>query len=203
MERLTYDFCIAGYHCWQVKGADNLECGEVCRNQENGCKACPIGKSFDRLAEIENILGEDYDLDRLKEIVEADRDGGYIFPPAKMGDKVYHITTCKDFPEVLDGTMYDADGGFGTATGYYCPCELAENCPFPCDEDGGFDCWDHKNKPAIFEDVVTEIVIGDTFDYIGFEYSGAAEFEEFGKTVFLKKEEAEVALRRMQDEGVH
>lgn len=66
MERLTYDFCIGGNHCWQVKGADNLECREVCRQQEeNGCKDCPIAKAFDRLAAIEDILGDDYDLDRL------------------------------------------------------------------------------------------------------------------------------------------
>ena len=48
MERLTYDFCVMNAHCWQVKGADNLECREVCENQD--------------------------DLDRLRELVEADRD---------------------------------------------------------------------------------------------------------------------------------
>ena len=30
---------------------------------------------FDRLAAIEDILGDDYDLERLRELVEADRDG--------------------------------------------------------------------------------------------------------------------------------
>ena len=35
MERLTYDFCVMNAHCWQVKGADNLECREVCENQED------------------------------------------------------------------------------------------------------------------------------------------------------------------------
>lgn len=76
MERLTYDFCVMNAHCWQIKGADNLECREVCENQDDleGCKTCPIAKAFDRLAEIENILGDEYDLDRLRELVEADRD---------------------------------------------------------------------------------------------------------------------------------
>ena len=74
MKRLTYDFEIAGNHCWQVEGADNLECREICERQEdNGCKTCPIARAFDRLAAIEDILGDDYDLDRLREIVEADR----------------------------------------------------------------------------------------------------------------------------------
>ena len=47
-----------------------------------------------RLAEIENILGDDgddYDLDRLKELVEADREGRCIVLPCKVGDKVYCI----------------------------------------------------------------------------------------------------------------
>ena len=67
MERLTYDFALGGNHCWQVKGADNLECREVCERQgDAGCKTCPIAKAFDRLATIEDILGDEYDLDRLR-----------------------------------------------------------------------------------------------------------------------------------------
>ena len=74
MERLTYDFALGGNHCWQVKGADNLECREVCERQgDDGCKTCPIAKAFDRLAAIEDILGDEYDLDRLRELVEADK----------------------------------------------------------------------------------------------------------------------------------
>ena len=90
MERLTYDFCIAGKHCWQVKGADNLECGEVCKSRDNeGCNGCPIANAFDRLAAIEDILGDDYDLDRLKELVEADKEGRLIVSPCKIGDIVW------------------------------------------------------------------------------------------------------------------
>lgn len=54
MERLTYDFCIDTMHCWQIKGADNLMCGEVCEAQ-NGCEECPIAAAFDRLAAYEDI----------------------------------------------------------------------------------------------------------------------------------------------------
>lgn len=92
MERLTYDFCIAGKHCWQVKGADNLECGEVCKSRDDeGCNGCPIADAFDRLAAIEDILGDDYDLDRLKELVEADREGRCVVLPCKIGDTIYDI----------------------------------------------------------------------------------------------------------------
>ena len=54
MERLTYDFCLGNIHCWQVKGADNRECRQVCEEQEYGCKGCPIALAFDRLAAYED-----------------------------------------------------------------------------------------------------------------------------------------------------
>ena len=90
MERLTYDFRIGGNHCWQVKGADNLECREVCERQgDDGCKTCPIAKAFDRLAAIEDILGDEYDLDELREMVQAKRDGRCVVLPCKIDDDVY------------------------------------------------------------------------------------------------------------------
>lgn len=46
----------------------------------------------ERLAAIENILGDDYDLDRLRELVEADRDGRCVVLPVKVGDTVYDTT---------------------------------------------------------------------------------------------------------------
>ena len=67
MERLTYDFCIGGNHCWQVKGADNLECREVCERQgDDGCKACPIAKAFDCLAAYEDTGLEPEEIEQLK-----------------------------------------------------------------------------------------------------------------------------------------
>ena len=90
MERLTYDFALGGNHCWQVKGADNLECREVCERQgDDGCKTCPIAKAFDRLAAIEDILGDEYDLDELAEMVQAKREGRCVVLP-KDG-MVYYI----------------------------------------------------------------------------------------------------------------
>ena len=115
--------------------------------------------------------------------------------PCKLDDTVYHITTCKDFPEVLDGTLYDDDGGFGTATGLYCPCELNRNCPFPIDEDGSFDCEKHKNTYAVFEDEVNEIFISDKGYFAHLSYSGFVDFEDFGKTVFLTREETEQTMK--------
>ena len=49
------------------------------------------GTEADRLhfiADMEDILGDGYDLDRLRELVEADRDGRCIVLPCKVGQKV-------------------------------------------------------------------------------------------------------------------
>lgn len=147
------------------------------------------------------LLEQEYGVSaaRLCELARADREGRCVVFPAGIGDTVYHITTCKNFSQVLDGTMYGPDGELGTATGLYCPCELAETCPFPCDDDGSFDCEKHKNTLSIFEDVVAGVFIEDMQDVITFGYSGSADFEDFGKTVFLTRAEAQAALRREQE----
>ena len=146
MERLTYDFYFHGEHCNQVKGADNLMCDEVCRKvSDKGCKCCPIAKAFDRLGEIEDILGDDYDLDHLRELVEANRDGRCVVLPCKIGTPVYRIL-------------------------WHCGCAALD------DESYKYVCF-----PVPF-----------TFDMIN----------QFGKSVFLTREEAEEAMKeREEDEG--
>ena len=42
-----------------------------------------------RLKKIEDILGDTYDLDRLRELVQADREGRCVVLPCKLGNKVY------------------------------------------------------------------------------------------------------------------
>ena len=119
---------------------------------------------------------------------------GVIVPPCKVGETVYHITTCEEFKHELDGSLYDSFGGVGDATGYYCPCELRDNCPFDNEED--FDCDTLKKKQAVFVDEVKGFMLGECeYDNVVFlEYSGNVYFNEFGKTVFLTREEAEKAL---------
>src|SRR5699024_6738614 len=45
-----------------------------------------------RLAAIEDILGDEYELDRLRELAEADREGRCVVFPCKPGDTVYQLT---------------------------------------------------------------------------------------------------------------
>ena len=109
MERLTYDFCVGNKHCWQVKGADNLECREVCRNQgENGCTDCPIAKAFDRLAAYEETGLEP------EELAQAKKKGRLVVLPCSIGDPVfmgtgrYKITGYEE--DVCDGFYIGRDG---------------------------------------------------------------------------------------------
>lgn len=115
----------------------------------------------------------------------------FVELPCEVGQTVYHITSCKYFHGELDGNLYNSDGSLGDATGYYCPCELRDNCPFDNDED----CDCNKQKVAIFEDNVKGFLIGEYEETLVFlEYSLNVSEQDFGKTVFLSREEAEKAL---------
>ena len=118
--------------------------------------------------------------------------------PCEIGTPVYVITTCKDFGKVLDGTLWGENGGFGTATGYYCPYELSDSCP----HEDGFEeceggCESFKNKLAVFEDFIECITVYEHETVIFLINCGSVSFEDFYKSVFLTKEEAEEALLSM------
>ena len=51
-----------------------------------------VEKVYNRLKKIEDILGDDYDLDRLRELVEADREGRCVVPVVRCRD-------CKHYKE--------------------------------------------------------------------------------------------------------
>ena len=160
MERLTYDFCIGNNHCWQVKGADNLECREVCRNQDGkGCKDCPIAKAFDRLAAYEDtglepedfkrsfdedallkLTGQFLDVtpNRLRELAQADREGRCVVLPAKPDQIIYQWRKSDDCPSVsrLDGVQIS---GYGEITypiwcGYLTPEDFGKTVFLTCEE---------------------------------------------------------------------
>lgn len=65
-----------------------------------------------RLAEIEDILGDDYSLDRLWELVEADREGRCVIMPVKEGDIVYcimHYIFEDNPPEIFEAPFHITD----------------------------------------------------------------------------------------------
>ena len=92
------------YVCFWRRGGISVE--RLTRRLEYG-RACfnsnlygRINKEVcERLAAIEDILGDDYDLDRLKELVEADREGRCVV----LSDGSY---TDKDGEEALKNAMF-------------------------------------------------------------------------------------------------
>lgn len=77
MKRLTK--CVNGRKRFDCNGCEKL--GGDCNPGD--CNKQAIA----RLESIEDILGEDYDLDRLRELMEADREGRVV--PLRVGQKIY------------------------------------------------------------------------------------------------------------------
>lgn len=125
---------------------------------------------------------------RLAEYEEAEEKGFLLQLPCAVGDTVYVLTECQSISAQLDGTLYDTDGGPGTATGYYCPYE--DNCPF---DDEDFDsCEIYKKRTAVFEDTVNQVVIDECGVHIFTE--NCCVFGTMGYDVFLEREKAESTL---------
>ena len=72
MERLTK-------HHFKKQDGFYMTCSEHCSKEDFSCEDCgEFDKLVDRLGTIEDILGDDYDLGRLRELVEAYREDRYI-----------------------------------------------------------------------------------------------------------------------------
>ncbi len=124
---------------------------------------------------------------------DLEEQGRLIKLPAAIGDTVYIIEKCENIDSQLDGSLYDDNGGYGTATGYYCPYE--GYCPH--DEVG--DCESLKGRWAIFRDTVVGVSLYyEDYVLFGFENCRGKHDEDFGKTVFLTREEAERALEELK-----
>ena len=57
-----------------------------------------------RLAAIEDILGDEYDLDRLRELKQADDEGRYGIPPVRLHQHIFRIFS----GEIREETVCDA-----------------------------------------------------------------------------------------------
>lgn len=83
-------------------------------NNENATpkqKVLKIPKVIDRLAAIEDILGDEYDLDRLRELVQADREGRCVVlnmprKPLVWGDGDKNTCLCPYCGKDLMGIPY-------------------------------------------------------------------------------------------------
>ena len=50
-----------------------------------------------RLVTIEDILGDEYDMDRLRELAQADREGRCVVLPCKIFDKIWNVAAHYQF----------------------------------------------------------------------------------------------------------
>ena len=88
-----------------------------CWSQEN-CTQTAV----DRLSSIEDILGDDYDLDRLRELVEADREGQCVVLPFPLHSVLLDMSDpCS--PDVIKDFRISATWTH-RGTVFYCPWNL-------------------------------------------------------------------------------
>ena len=93
-----------------------------------GCRFCEFADGSGSVSEDEislvlsKIFGEDYSLDRLKELVEADRNGRCVVLPCRVGDTLYYIggTYKTLIKPVTVEEVYIGDGVFavGVSSGF-------------------------------------------------------------------------------------
>lgn len=106
MERLTKR--------WESQPYPNLAGKVVCEYKEcdstKSCENCIHGRYKDRLAAIEDILGDEYDLNRLRELSQADRDGRCVVLPVKPGDSVRFAKNPRAKNETVDAITIYSDG---------------------------------------------------------------------------------------------
>ena len=116
------------------------------------------------------------DINRLRKFAEADRDGRVIVLPCKGTDKLYVVGT-KQIVECNVAEMYLMDD---ETIEYLVNFECVDNC------DGcPFNSWERET-------------VSDEY-HCGGEYGdGSVSSKNFGKTVFLTREEAEKALAEME-----
>ena len=108
-----------------------------------------VEKVYNRLKKIEDILGDEYDLSKLMELVQAKRKGRCIVLPCKKGDTVWRIV--------------------------------------------------HDAAPHITKDRCTDIKYENRNIWVHLIGDRVMGGWNFGKLLFLTREDAEAALRREQE----
>ena len=68
--------------------------------------------AIERLALIEDILGDNYDLSRLRELVQADREGRCVVLPVKPGNTVWSANVFGVSSHVIRRIELNQDGDF-------------------------------------------------------------------------------------------
>lgn len=91
---------------------DNLQFGPMESDGALGFLWLAAGQATEmrgRLKMIEDILGDNYDLARLREIMEADRDGRCVVLPCRVGETVYQVEDGDIFDMTVESIQIDSD----------------------------------------------------------------------------------------------
>ena len=148
----------------------SLECREVCERQgDDGCKTCPIAKAFDRLAAIEDILGDKYDLEDLKKAMWCMQTVKMAF--ADDTSTIERLRELAQADRLIGSNVYEPN-----KRGFISVYEIISV---------------HISKCSIL--VGWNLIDGVYSNLNGFEISA------LGKTVFLTREDAEAALRKERE----
>ena len=129
-----------------------------CRTLRSGVD---LWEAVNRLAAIEDILGDEYDFDRLRELKQADDEGRCVVLPCKVGDTVYQLGYMTHSEAIKSGVAQRDD-------------------PLSKRKYG-------RKRAAYRPLIVREKKMVKTL------------YHEFGKTVFLTREEAQAALEGMKN----
>lgn len=142
------------------------------------CQKLPNWKAkvINRLAAIENILGDDYDLEHLKELAEADREGRCMVAKLKIGEHMFVVEKKKIVKARIQEIYFDDMSELIYLVDFECD-NSCDGCPFNSWSQSWEGEWECDGE------------YGD----------GSVKQSDFGKTVFLTREEAEAALEKMRE----
>lgn len=138
-----------------------------------------------RLAAFENILGDDYNFNRLRELVQADQEGRYII----MRDAERNgVARLKELSEA------DREGRCVVS-----PCKVGDRLyTIRTIQDGSFTLEIHDAGE------IRQISVNTNGTFFLVDYGHSLSANNFGKTVFRTREEAEAALKarkRVENDG--
>lgn len=188
MERLTFEgnFCDIA-RCKDVKCPPNTACSQKqvwerlkqyedtkrTPEQIEALEAAIMGKAVAQITEFEGLP-----IARLRELAVADKEGRVVVLPCKGTDELYVVGT-KQIVECSVAEMYLMDD---ETIEYLVNFECVDNC------DGcPFNSWERET-------------VSDEY-HCGGEYGdGSVSSKNFGKTVFLTREDAEKALAEKEGE---
>ena len=121
----------------------------------------------------------DINIDRHAEICKAEAEGRLVVLPCEVGESLYAIVNCADIIKSCDDDYFTGTGAIS--------CPFEKDCPFEECDDGNRGVFETACKGFWVDD---EGRLNVFLDYINANIGPL----DFGKTVFLSREEAEKAL---------